>query len=191
MQVFSKSENRSTVNWESKLEGVPGGITVAVVDLSQALVSDGTPVGKDTNGLYHVVKTARVKTDTGASDAVYPVEKGHNFKKGDFVTNKLGAKAYAITAIDASAADKDVITLGTTLGVAVKAGDVLFEAKAESATTTSAFKYEPWGMVGTSFDVVIGDNHLTDCVVRGSVRESNIPPIHADIKARLPLIRFV
>lgn len=191
MQVFSKSESRTSLNWVTKLEDIPGGITVAVADLSQASVGDGTPVGKDANGLYHVVKTAKVKTDTGGTDIVYPVEKGQNFKKGDFVTNKLGAKAYAITGIDTSAADKDIITLSATLGVAVKAGDVLFEAKAESATTTSAFKYEPFALVGTSFDVIVGDNHMTDAIVRGSIKEANISPIHADIKAKLPLIRFV
>lgn len=191
MQVFSKTESRSSLSWVAKLEGVPGGVTVAVLDLTQAGVSDGTPIGRDANGLYHVVKTARVKSDAGATDSSYAVEKGHNLRKGDYVTNKLGSKAYAIIAIDTSAGDKDVITLSATLGVALKAGEVLLEAKGESTTSTSTFKYEPWGLVGTSFDVVVGDSHLTDCIVRGTIREANIPPIHPDIKSKLPLIRFV
>jgi hypothetical protein len=191
MQVFSKSENRSTLSWVTKLEGVPGGITVAVLDLTQAGVSDGTPVGKDANGLYHVIKTARVRSDAGATDSSYTVDKGHNLRKGDFITNKVGAKAYAITNIDTSGSDRDVITLSATLGVTVKAGEVLFEAKGEATTNASTFRYEPWGLVGTSFDVVAGDSHLTDCIVRGTIREANIPPIHPDIKAKLPLIRFV
>lgn len=191
MQNYHQGEVKGNIAFDSKLEDVPGGITVAINDLTQGVVKEGTPVGFDVNGLYHVVKTTRLKMDVGSTDNVYAVEKGHNLKVGDVITNKLGAKAYTISAVDTKSSDKDVVTLTSSLGVALKSGDVLFEAKSESASNTSTFKYDPFCLTGTSFDVVKGDNHLTDGIVRGSVREANIGPIHADIKAKLPLIRFV
>lgn len=191
MQIFKKTEARQTNAFITKLEVIVGGGTIAVKDLSQPIVNEGTPVGVDANGLYHVVKTAKLVADVTNVATDYPVAKGHNFKIGDFLAQKTGGKAYAISSIDTTAEDRDILTVGTTLGLAGVIGDVIIQASAESATTTSALKHSPIGLIGTSFDVIEGDNHLSDIVVRGSVKEALISPLSAEIKALMPLIRFV
>ena len=66
---------------------------------------------------------------------------------------KVGAKAYKITSINTSETLYDTINVGTTLGEAATAGAALVLAAAESADTTSAFKYVPKAMTGDSYDV--------------------------------------
>lgn len=191
MQNFSKSESRVPIAFVTKLEDIPGGATVAVAELTQEAVLEGTPVGVDANGLFHVVKTAKLQAAALIDATGYRVHKGHNFKVGDFIALKTGGKAYAITVIDTAQVDYDTLTVGTSLGLAASIGDVVFQAAAEAATTQSAFKHIPVGLVGTSFDVVATDNNMSDVVVRGSVKSDVIPPIGTYVKALLPLIRFV
>lgn len=188
MQNYFKSESPEKLVFQSKLENIPGGVTVAVKDLTRKRVGAGTPIGKDANGLYHVVKTAKMQADAASSATEYKVLKGHDFKVGDFLA--YGSKGYAITAIDQSNADYDGLTVGTTLG-AVSTGEVLFEGD-KAAATGVVFKYTPEALVGTTFDVIPNDNHITDAVIRGSVVEANIVvPINAGIKTALSLVRFV
>lgn len=191
MQNYVQSDVRRMNAFITKLEDIPGGGVIAVTDITQASVEEGTPVGVDSNGLYHVVKTAKITENASNTATAYKVAKGHNFKVGDFLAVKTGAKAYAITEIGTSEDDYDTLTVGTTLGLAVVVGDVLIQAAAQSATTTSAFKYTPVGLVGTGFDVVSSNNHTSDIVVRGSVKKDLIAPTGATVQAALPLIRFV
>jgi len=191
MQNSQTSDTRGLVVFVKKIEDIPGGVTLAAADVTQAIVAAGTPVGKDANGLFHVVKTAKAQANAANNATAYKVLKGHNFKVGNFLTTGLLKIAYAITAIDTSNADYDTLTVGTTLGVAVAAGDVLIEAAAEATGNTSAWKVTPYGLTGSGLDIVSGNNHLVDVIVRGSVRESAIVPIHADIKTVLTHIRFV
>lgn len=188
MQNYFKSESPDKLVFQSKIEVIPGGVTVAVKDLTQKRVGAGTPIGKDTNGLYHVVKTAKMQAAAASTDTDYKVLKGHNFKVGDYLA--YGAKGYAITAIDQSNADYDKLTVGTTLG-AVAVNEILFEGN-KSASSGVTFKYTPEALVGETFDVIENDNHTPAAVVRGSVVEANIgAPINAAIKTSLSLIRFV
>jgi hypothetical protein len=191
MQIFKSTENRQVNAFVTKLEDIPGGGVVAAADLTQPEVLDGTPVGVDSNGLFHVVKTAKLTADVTNDATAYPVAKGHNFKVGDVIALKKGAKASAITAINTSEETHDTLTVGATLGEVAATGAVIFQAAAATTGTDSAMKYAPVGLVGTGFSVIPGDNHTTDIVVRGTVKEAVIAPIHADIKAALSLIRFV
>ena len=191
MKISKTSDTRQNIVFQSKLEDLPGGLCISVADLTQAAVEVGTPVGKDTNGLGHVIKTAKMQANATNSATDYRVEKGHNFKVGNFFTSGLLKKAFAITAITTTETAYDTITLGTTLGVAVSEGDVMLEALAQATGNTSAYKYTPVGLVGMAFDVEALDNPFTQVVVRGSVIESLCPPIHSDIKTTLSHIRFV
>ena len=136
-------------------------------------------------GFYHDKTPSKFGEPTNRPDPAYKVEKGHHFKKGDFVMLKVGAKAYAITAIDTSEATYDTITVGTTLGEAVKVGDALVQASAQSASKTSAFKYAPKALVGDSYEVKELDNHIVVAVTIGQFKESIIPAQNGDIKAAL------
>ena len=93
-----------------------------------------TPIAADL-----VAKTARVVVNVGivenADNAAtsLKIAKGSYLAEGMFVGT--GAKGAKVKAIDRTNAEYDVVTLDATLGVAVKAGDALFEASAAGGTT--------------------------------------------------------
>ena len=92
---------------------------------------------------------------------------GHNFKVGDVLMLAPGGAAYAITAIATNSGDgsKDDLTVGTTLGVAAKAGDSLYLA-AKAGASGAAFKYTPVALVGESYDVDELSNHIVKMCIR-------------------------
>lgn len=176
------------------LEDVVGGGTVARAGLKGLIdeLPPGVIVGKDSNGLYHPLKTAEVSGTAGESATEYEVDKGHLFKVGDFVTlgGGLLKAASAITAIDKSDGDSDTITVEATLTAAVK-GDVLVQVVAAAAAGSAKFAHEPVAVTMNKVNVTVA-NQQSGLLVRGSVNESVMPyPVDAALKATLPLIRFV
>ena len=172
LKIDRKKDNRVIRAFTHKVADIPNGITVSADDLTQKVLHEGTPVGKDENGLYHVVKVAVLT--------------------GDVLMLAPGGAAYAITAIATNSGDgsKDDLTVGTTLGVAAKAGDSLYLA-AEAGASGAAFKYAPVALVGESYDVDALSNHIVNAWTIGQIRESNIPPIGAEVKAKLTGIQFI
>lgn len=180
------------VVFATKIEDVIGGITLDSSFFAAGdLVPAGTPVVKETNGMYQPIKTARLTSAASNTATDYQVAKGHVFKVGDFVASGVGAKAYAITAINKSNADYDVITLGTTLGVAVSNGATLFQAIAESATTTSAFVSGQIVLTGHEVLIKANDTNVVDAYIRASVFTATAPPVTAAIKAVNPQLLWL
>ena len=192
LKIDRKKDNRVIRAFTHKLADIPNGITVYAADLTQKVLHEGTPVGKDENGLYHVVKVAVLSADATNTATAYTVKKGHNFKVGDVVMLATGSKAYTITEIATNADDatSDDLTVDTTLGTAAKAGDSLYLA-AKAGASGSAFKYAPVALVGESYDVDELSNHIVNAWTIGQIRESNIPPIGAEVKAKLTGIQFI
>lgn len=192
LKIDRKKDNRVIRAFTHKLADIPNGITVSAADLTQKVLHEGTPVGKDENGLYHVVKVAVLSADATNTATAYTVNKGHNFKVGDVVMLATGSKAYTITEIATNADDatSDDLTVDTTLGTAAKAGDSLYLA-AKAGASGSAFKYAPVALVGESYDVDELSNHIVNAWTIGQIRESNIPPIGAEVKAKLTGIQFI
>lgn len=192
LKIDRKKDNRVIRAFTHKLADIPNGITVSAADLTQKVLHEGTPVGKDENGLYHVVKVAVLSADATNTATAYTVKKGHNFKVGDVVMLATGSKAYTITEIATNAGDatSDDLTVDTTLGTAAKAGDSLYLA-AKAGASESAFKYAPVALVGESYDVDALSNHIVNAWTIGQIRESNIPPIGAEVKAKLTGIQFI
>lgn len=192
LKIDRKKDNRVIRAFTHKLADIPNGITVSAADLTQKVLHEGTPVGKDENGLYHVVKVAVLSADATNTATAYTVKKGHNFKVGDVVMLATGSKAYTITKIATNADDatSDDLTVDTTLGTAAKAGDSLYLA-AKAGASGSAFKYAPVALVGESYDVDELSNHIVNAWTIGQIRESNIPPIGAEVKAKLTGIQFI
>lgn len=192
LKIDRKKDNRVIRAFTHKLVDIPNGITVSAADLTQKVLHEGTPVGKDENGLYHVVKVAVLSADATNTATAYTVKKGHNFKVGDVVMLATGSKAYTITEIATNADDatSDDLTVDTTLGTAAKAGDSLYLA-AKAGASGSAFKYAPVALVGESYDVDELSNHIVNAWTIGQIRESNIPPIGAEVKAKLTGIQFI
>ena len=194
LTIIRQKDNRVVRAFTHRLADIPNGVNVSSSEFTQSVLKEGTPVGKDaTTGLYHPVKVAILTAAAGATDVTYTVAKGHNFKVGDFIMLKPGAKAYAITAIATNETDEtsDDITVGTTLGAAAAKGDGIYQAKAEATGTQSKFKYEPVGLVGESYDIEPNSNLLVNVVTIGQVREALIPALGAEVKAKLPLIKFI
>lgn len=192
LRIDRKKDNRVIRAFTHKLADIPNGITVSADDLTQKVLHEGTPVGKDENGLYHVVKVAVLSADATNTATAYTVKKGHNFKVGDVVMLATGSKAYTITGIATNASDatSDDLTVDTTLGTAAKAGDAIYNA-AKAGASGSAFKYEPIALVGESYDVEALSNHIVNAWTIGQIRESNIPPVGSAVKAKLPGMVFI
>lgn len=192
LRIDRKKDNRVIRAFTHKLADIPNGITVSAADLTQKVLHEGTPVGKDENGLYHVVKVAVLSADATNTATAYTVKKGHNFKVGDVVMLATGSKAYTITGIATNASDatSDDLTVDTTLGTDAKAGDAIYNA-AKAGASGSAFKYEPIALVGESYDVEALSNHIVNAWTIGQIRESNIPPVGSAVKAKLPGMVFI
>ena len=192
LRIDRKKYNRVIRAFTHKLADIPNGITVSAADLTQKVLHEGTPVGKDENGLYHVVKVAVLSADATNTATAYTVKKGHNFKVGDVVMLATGSKAYTITGIATNASDatSDDLTVDTTLGTAAKAGDAIYNA-AKAGASGSAFKYEPIALVGESYDVEALSNHIVNAWTIVQNRESNIPPVGSAVKAKLPGMVFI
>lgn len=192
MYLKKQSEFQYPVGLISVIEDIQGGGTIARADV-KSVVDELPPlvvVGKDSNGLYHVVKTAKMQAAAGATDTAYKVVKGHLFVVGDVITpSGLAKVAAAITAIDKTNADYDTITVGATLTAAAK-DSILVLANAAAAAGSAAYKYTPSAITMNKVDTTVA-NQTSGLLARGTLQESAMPyPVDTTIKALLPLIRF-
>lgn len=187
--ITKKQGVRRSRAFTHSLADIPGGVCVNTAELTQDTLAEGTPVGKDSNGLWHVCKTAVLAANAANDATTYTVKKGHNFKVGDVIMLKTKGKAYAITAIATNSTDTnaDDLTVGTTLGLAATAGDVIFQGAA-AAASNSAFKYAPLGLINTSYDVE--SNLFVAVTTIGQVEGAKIAPL-GEIADALPLINVI
>jgi hypothetical protein len=144
-------------------------------------VKMGTVIGFDeTTRKAKVAKYAVNKNASGTSDTTYEVYKGHNLAVGMSI-KEVGGAAYAITAIDTSNPNHDVITVGTTLSAdAVAAGAILFVDDIGVSMAKGLLLDET--VIATGVDVSV--------VLRGTVYENRIAPVDATLKALMPHIIF-
>lgn len=186
LTIKRKKDNRVVKCILHRVADIPGGVTVSVANLGGSALFEGTPLGKGSDGLFVVSKTAQIITEATATATAYEVAKGHHFKVGDrFATASCNGQL--ITAIDKTDAAKDVITVGTTLGAAVTAGTCAFESSGANKT----LKVTPVAIAGSNYDVESGDNLFVDAWVIGVVRESNAPAVADAHKTALKTIAYV
>lgn len=186
LQIKRKKDSRVVKCVLQRVADIPGGVTVMTSNLGGKGLFEGTPLGKGSDGLFKVCKTAQIVTTAASSATSYDVAKGHHFKVGDrFATADCNGQL--ITAIDKSGADKDVITLGKTLGAEVQAGTCAFESAGEDKTLAVV----PVAVAGSNEDVESGDNLFTPAWVMAVVKESNAPIVNASIKAALKTVVYV
>lgn len=166
-----------------------GGFTLDKTGLSDGdLLPAGSPIGYDeSTRLARVIKTAVLHANAGNTATDYQVKKGHNFIVGEHFGAVTGGKAYTITAIDKSNEAYDVITIGTTLAVALTAGDVVFQSSAAGATA-AAFIVTPKGLLFE--ETTVASNESVSVVVRGTVYARRAPLKNSYLRAALPLIIF-
>lgn len=188
LHLKTDSAQSGKVIWQKVLETVRGGFTLDTSGLTiGATIPAGTPVEyNEQTRKAKVLKTARVVTTTGASPTQYQVEKGHDLKVGNYLGNKTtGSAAYAITAIDTSNANYDVVTVGTTIGAASE-GDALYVSTATGASA-SALGITPNGLLYD--DVEVSKDATISVVVRGTVYARRIAAPTA-VRANMPQIIF-
>lgn len=189
LRIKRQSDTRQVPCIVHRVADIPGGVTIDITTLGGSILYEGTPIAVGTSGKYNVVKTAKVVTEAANDATAYEVAKGHHFKVGDSIG--AGDKAYTITAIDKTTnADKDVLTIGTTLGVVTAVGTVLYQATADSATTMTA-KATPVAIVGSSYDVVASENLICEAFVIAVVKETNAVPVATAQKTALKSIIYI
>ncbi|RHR75548.1 hypothetical protein DWW69_09670 [Bacteroides sp. AF16-49] len=184
------------------LEDVVGGGIIARTDLRTALF-DGQPldelppyciVGKDTNGGWHVIKTAKVAEAVAEAGKIIKVSKNHLFAVGDFVTagGALTGASDKITAIDKTNTAYDSITLAATIGAIAKdAVLVAVKAKADAGSAVATVDTSEVTITMSKVDLTVA-NQSCGLMVRGTIEEKNMPfSLDADLKKLMPLIRFV
>lgn len=189
LTVKKETVSGSIPTFINVLETASGGFTLDMTGFTAGdVIPAGQPVGFDeSTRVAKVIKTAKLHADATNSATTYQVKKDHNFVVGEFFSAVIGGASYAVTLVDKSNADYDVITLGTTLGVALTAGAILFQGAASGASA-GAFFVTPKGLLYES--VTAGTNVSLSVVTRGTVYSRRTVSGHASIISALPLIVF-
>lgn len=172
------------VEWNAQ-----GGFTLDTTGLTiGALLPAGTPMGFDeATRLARPVLAATLTADATNSAVTYQVKKGHGLAVGQFIARSVGGVAHTITAIDTSNAAYDVITVDTTLGVAISSGQSVFQSSA-AGTTAGAFIVTPKGLLYE--DEIVAAGLTLSVVMDGVVYARRIPGYIAALEAALPNIIF-
>lgn len=134
--------------WQNTPDLMQGGFKLVATGLTSGeVLQAGTPVyTSGTARTATVLKTAKAQASATNSATDYKLVKGHHFAVGDYLALTVGSKAYAITAIDTTNADYDLVSVGTTLGATVAAGDVFFKSSATGASA-AALDVSPNGLL--------------------------------------------
>jgi len=151
-------------------------------------VAEVTVTGTGTPDLGNVELNEEEEFSGGKEAADLKVEKGHFFKVGEYVGAVVDGDATEISAIDDSNEDYDLLKLDGDLGVAVSAGDAVFQSSAKGGSA-AALNVTPKGLL---FDnVKIEDNVSCAVVLRGTVYKKRVANgIPDDVVDVLPLIVF-
>lgn len=144
------------------------------------LLPAGTLIGFDeSTRRAKVGKVATLQASATNTATTYRVLKGSLLKVGDTFT-AAGGTPRAITAFDTSNSAYDEITVGTTLGVALNAGDAVY--------INDAGFTNPVGLLFLPVEVQPGAD--VSVLVRGMVYARRIQPIPASLQAKMPGIIF-
>lgn len=146
----------------------------------------GTPMVFDASTrIAKAIKVGTLTANAANNATTYQVAKTHNFKVGDNFAAAPGGVASAISAIDTSNTAFDTITVGTTLGVALTSGALVFNSSAAGATAASF-----GGVNGLLYDeVTVGVGVSCSIVSRGTVYARRVPYSTA-LETALPRIIY-
>lgn len=188
MNITKKVISNGVVIFQKVLETARGGFALDVTGL---VIGDTLKGGSlisfdESTRIAKVIKSAVVQANAANNAVNIRVTKGHFLKVGDNLARTLGGAAYAISAINTTDPDYDQVTVATTLGVALTAGDVLFVSTASGASAAATLT--PSGLLYE--DTEIQSHSDISVVVRGTVYARRIPGITSELKAKLPLIIF-
>ena len=176
LNITKKEGLDSQEVFQKVLEILPGGFTLDSAVLTEGdYLDEGAIVEyNEATRKANLVKTAKLYADAANDATTYQVEKNHHFKVTENLAQVVGGKAYAITAIDKSNENYDVLTVGTTLGVALTAADgiVLFQSSATGATA-AVYSHIANGLVRNGGKIETNTSY--GVVVRGTVYANRMP----------------
>lgn len=175
MTVTRRKDTRTPRVFMHKTADIRGGVSVKVSELGGDFLNEGAVLSVPDNGICHVVKIAVLSAEAIEDATDIKVNKGHNFKVGDFIMADEGGKAYAIISITTTEETHDTIKVATTLGVKIEKGGFIIEAAAESVKETSKLKYTPLSLVGTGKPIVQNSNLDTDAWLIGVTKGNPLP----------------
>ena len=179
MTVTRRKDTRTPRVFMHKTADIRGGVSVKVSELGGDFLNEGAVLSAPDNGICHVVKIAVLSAEAADTDIDIKVNKGHNFKVGDFVMADEGGKANAITAITTTEKTYDTIKVGAALEVKIKKGGFIIEAAPESAKEPPKeppkLKYTPLSLVGTGKPIVQNSNLDTDAWLIGVTKGNPLP----------------
>lgn len=163
----------------SYFEDYPGGGTLVTDGLKTGDVVQRGVLGNfdEETRLFTVLKTFEVAENAAANAVNVKIKKTVNDQPhlgavGTVVGFAKNGVASDITAINTSNADYDTITLSATLGVALPAGSVLFEA-GEAGEDTADLKVDVNGWLREDADV--DENEFVSVGRRGTLYERRLP----------------
>jgi hypothetical protein len=186
LTIKRNKDTRATKSILHRVADIPGGVSVQAGLLGGSVLLEGTPLGVGSDGLYRVVKTATFRNAAAANATTYEVAKGHHFVVGDFFA-AADRDGQTITAIDKRGQDKDVITLAVTLGAALPAGTVAYQATGKNKELAVA----PVAIAGTTLDIALAENLYVDAWVIGVVAKANAPDVPDNVKTKLQGIVYL
>ena len=146
-------------------------------------IKPSTAVGYNAEGKLAPIKGYRLVDAVGTEDTTIKIQKGSGVEVGDVIAN--GKKGVASTAVDTSRADYDVVTV--TMGVAIKAGTCLYQAKAAGSSATPI--YTPEYVVGNTIPANSGDYPIR--LINGANLRKETAIASAEVVALLPTIKLV
>ncbi len=140
------------------------------------------PVGVAVDASGNVIKCYEVVEDAASDATSIKIKKGSGVVSGDIIG--VGKKGVASTALDTTNAEYDVVTVS--LGVAVTAGQKLYQALAASASSAKP-KYTPLFVLGEAIPANSGDK-LVKLVNGANVRKETIL-ISDELLEMMPMIQ--
>lgn len=132
-------------------------------------VKEGMAVGLNADGKYQAIKAAILYEDANSAATTIKVKKGSGVAVNDFLAT--GKKAVKVTKVVTTEANYDVLTIS--LGVEVKAGNVLYQAAAAS-DSAAELAVVPVYLVGDDVPANSGD-FMVKLVNGANIRKETAP----------------
>jgi hypothetical protein len=174
--------------WQTDPETFSGGFTLDTTGLViGTVIPAGTPMSaNEATRMAAPLNTATIFENAGSSATQYKVNKGSLIATGQNWSPTVGGVSYAVTAVDATNATYDLITVATTLG-ALSVGAGIFQSSGNGATA-GAYNVAVRGLLYE--DTTVAVNADVALVYEGYVYARRIPYVPTSVQALLQNIIF-
>lgn len=168
--TFSDANTPEPIVFEQVFGEKPGG---GLVGNPAFDVPTGTAVGKNSNGVLTPIKCYKLVKAVAAADTTIEIAKGSGVAAGDFIAH--GTIAKEVTAINATGATKDVVTVS--MGIDIANGTFLYQSGVEGGTDVApvAYGYYDADEDTVGAKVIVADE---DTPGASEIKLSSVDPYH-------------